>query len=298
MSTGPGTTGLSPCTGVCGIEEATGLCRGCARTAEEIAVWRDAPAAFRDAVWAALPDRFRRLGLTCTRLPWDAAAIRAFVLDRLARGGGTWVMGVPGAVAEWGPAPRAAVEVAAEGERVVAATAGGRLALTLGADLRALSFAPGGDGWERAPLALVVLRERGGSSVARGLADLGPDIGALDPQARGHRLFDLGLGRKAARFCIRIPPGALADRLADLAGADLASLLRAAGAEILAHNPVRVVETALGRVEIDAPIPPPGGRSPAGPHTHLLPDHLATGRDLPPGLDIPRAYRPGVLVYP
>jgi hypothetical protein len=61
---------------------------------------------------------------------------------------------------------------------------------------------------------------------------------------------------------------------------------------------VRVVETALGRAEISAPIPPPGGQSPTGPHTHLLPDHLATGRATPVGLDVPRAYLPGVLWYP
>jgi hypothetical protein len=31
----------SPCVGVCEIDEGTQLCRGCSRTAEEIAAWRD-----------------------------------------------------------------------------------------------------------------------------------------------------------------------------------------------------------------------------------------------------------------
>ncbi len=36
----------------------------------------------------------------------------------------------------------------------------------------------------------------------------------------------------------------------------------------------------------------------AGPHTPLLPDHLAAERALPAGLDPPRGYLPGPIVYP
>lgn len=32
----------SPCTGVCEIDAATGFCRGCLRTIDEITGWRDA----------------------------------------------------------------------------------------------------------------------------------------------------------------------------------------------------------------------------------------------------------------
>jgi len=32
---------LSPCTGVCRLDPATGLCAGCRRTVEEIAEWLD-----------------------------------------------------------------------------------------------------------------------------------------------------------------------------------------------------------------------------------------------------------------
>lgn len=32
----------SPCIGVCEIDGDTGFCRGCYRTVDEIAVWRDA----------------------------------------------------------------------------------------------------------------------------------------------------------------------------------------------------------------------------------------------------------------
>lgn len=32
----------SPCIGICEIDRDTGFCRGCCRTADEIAAWRDA----------------------------------------------------------------------------------------------------------------------------------------------------------------------------------------------------------------------------------------------------------------
>lgn len=34
------TAPASPCVGACGLDDATGLCRGCARTGPEIAAWR------------------------------------------------------------------------------------------------------------------------------------------------------------------------------------------------------------------------------------------------------------------
>ena len=46
----------TPCVNVC-VLEADGLCRGCARTADEIARWRDMTPAARRAVMAALPAR-------------------------------------------------------------------------------------------------------------------------------------------------------------------------------------------------------------------------------------------------
>jgi predicted Fe-S protein YdhL (DUF1289 family) len=52
----------SPCTGVCTIDPATGLCLGCARTGPEIFGWRDASPADRRAVLARLPARWADWG--------------------------------------------------------------------------------------------------------------------------------------------------------------------------------------------------------------------------------------------
>lgn len=47
----------SPCTGVCRLARATGLCEGCLRTIEEITAWRTLDDSGRRAVWRALRQR-------------------------------------------------------------------------------------------------------------------------------------------------------------------------------------------------------------------------------------------------
>lgn len=47
----------SPCINICKMHDATGLCRGCARTIAEIAGWSQADDAARIQVLAGLPER-------------------------------------------------------------------------------------------------------------------------------------------------------------------------------------------------------------------------------------------------
>ena len=53
---------LSPCTKVCTIDVATGLCAGCARTLAEIAAWGSLGEAERARIVRELPGRRRRTG--------------------------------------------------------------------------------------------------------------------------------------------------------------------------------------------------------------------------------------------
>lgn len=52
---------LSPCTRVCRMDERLGWCRGCARSLEEIARWREADDADKQRILAALPPRRAQL---------------------------------------------------------------------------------------------------------------------------------------------------------------------------------------------------------------------------------------------
>lgn len=56
----------SPCTQVCRMDDATGWCRGCARSLDEIAAWGAAPAPVQRRILEQLPARrlqMQRLGI-------------------------------------------------------------------------------------------------------------------------------------------------------------------------------------------------------------------------------------------
>lgn len=288
----------SPCVGVCRLDDATGYCLGCARTGDEIARWRGAAEADRRAVWDELPARFARLGVACRRLPWDAGDNRAFVAETVTLGSGTWTLGVLGAVGEFPGRPGAPARVAVADDLLTARIPGAILGLRLGDKVRAFAFDPGGAGGSTPDrVALTVWDDPLRPPPATGLSALGPDRDALDPGAAGAPLFDLGLGRREARFAVRAGDDALARLLEAHLGTPAAELLAALGPALVAASPTRVIETALGRMEVASPIPPPGGTSPDGPHTHLLPDHLARGRALPDGMDLPAGYVAGAVFY-
>ena len=97
---------------------------------------------------------------------------------------------------------------------------------------------------------------------------------------------------------MRVADGASTKALRASEGLAFATAMPRIAGPLLAESPTRVVESALGRIEVQGAILTPGGQSPAGPHTHLLPDHLETGRALPAGMDLPRAYLPGAIFYP
>lgn len=289
---------VSPCVGICKLDEATGFCIGCARTDDEIAVWGGETDAWRADIWDALPGRFDSLGVACQRLPWDTDEIRAFVVRSLRENRGTWVAGVVGAVGEFTAAPGNSVDVDLEGDIIVATTPGARLRFHIDDDVRALTFYPKETPTKDVRVMLAVKRERERLEVAHLLTPLGRDCSPIAAADRDASLFDLGLGRKEARFCVRTGSGPLHDALARAAGTAFPANLPKIGPFLLAASPARVIETALGRIEVLTPIPAPTGKSPLGPHTHLLPDHLASGRATPAGMDLPRAYLPGAIFYP
>ncbi|SEB05975.1 DUF1289 domain-containing protein [Rubrimonas cliftonensis] len=96
---------------------------------------------------------------------------------------------------------------------------------------------------------------------------------------------------------VRTDDATLIARLRTLLGADLPTMLREAGAALVAASPVRLVETTLARADVSAPIPAPGERPPVGCHTHLLPGAPALRRETLPRLDLPEVYAPAAVFY-
>ncbi|HET6376006.1 MAG TPA: DUF1289 domain-containing protein [Methylocella sp.] len=288
----------SPCTGICTMDEALGLCLGCARSKEEIEEWANAAASRRLAIWDELPARWEALKIPVIRLPWQADQIAAFAASSLKANSGTWVLGCYGACAEFFFPNGAGFEVSASGGTVTALSKQGALQLSIGGYSRALQLRPGhADGGSEA-IFLVIAKTRASLPAASVLTPLGPDEGAIAPEKRRYPLFDLGLGRADLRFCVRPAAPELTEALTRLSGQPLEEVLEKAGSLLVKHSPARVIETVLGRAEIFTPIPPPGGAPPLGPHTHLLPSLLASGRSAPPGIDLPPAYALGATFYP
>src|SRR5690349_14456722 len=71
----------SPCTGICTMDGALGLCLGCGRTGDEITEWSSACDVRRSAIWAILPERIDALGISITRMAWSPGRIVEFVAE-------------------------------------------------------------------------------------------------------------------------------------------------------------------------------------------------------------------------
>ena len=120
------------------------------------------------------------------------------------------------------------------------------------------------------------------------LTELGEDEAAILKNDRGGILFDLGLGTANLDVCVRTEDPELRDELRRRVGRPLLEGDGFAMAAIKEAHPHRVFTSALGRIEVFAPI----GSSrhnrptPEGPHTHVLPKLLAAGRTHPATIEL------------
>jgi len=281
----------SPCVGVCKIDDATGFCLGCARTRTEVAAWPSLAEFAKEEVWTKLPERLAMLSVRVRLLPWTPDEIAAWVSATITGRRGTWVTGMPGALAEF-PCQEGSQVSAEQSENVVLGRATDAFfRLRLHERLRAFSFAEDG------PVVLGLPKAHLDLPIASTFTELGKDRDAIDSLHVECTLFDLGLGRRCSRFCIRTG-GTLVEKLQTVTGQPWSSALKELGAAIIAENPTRVVESNLARIEVFSPIPQADGKSPTGAHTHFLPQYLRAGHEIPPALAIPDFAAPMAIFYP
>ena len=129
------------------------------------------------------------------------------------------------------------------------------------------------------------------------VTELGPDDDSILQSARGEVLFDLGLGLHTADFMVRTGDCALLAVLRAACGRRWIDD-HALNAAIVTASPARVIVSRLARVEITNPIPRPGGVSPDGPHTHLLPAIMRRGRVHDANIPVPPGMFPCLTLYP
>jgi len=209
-----------------------------------------------------------------------------------------WSLGSFGAIAEFSRDHGEPVRLVQSAEAVSAVTPRGGIALKPHASIR--PFASEGitkTGWNQR-IALCLPRDDCAMNQRVALTEIGPDRQAPREEDREDILFDLGLGALQADFCVRICDRSLAARLREHAGRSLFEPDNPAMAMILAANPHRVFVSQLGRIEVYQPIPPPSGKSPEGPHTHVLPRLLQSRRTHPATEPVPEGWIPCAHLYP
>jgi len=223
--------------------------------------------------------------------------------EHLANPESGWSMGSFGAIAEFhqDDGETAVIDLADELKR---ATRRGAIAI----DRRALSavvpvayetLSPKRHRWSQA-LALCLPADAARRSARSVLTELGPDDHAIRGIDRTGILFDMGLSLSQCDFCIRTSDPKLLARLRANLGRSVFDHDNDAMPAILVAHPHRVALTSLGRIEVYQKIggPDTGGVSPPGPHTHVLPKLLRSGRTHSANAPIPEGLVPLGYLHP
>jgi hypothetical protein len=189
-----------------------------------------------------------------------------------------WSLGTFGGIAEFSRDRDEKVSLTRSDTGAAAVTARGGIAIELSDDCRPFAFeCITRSSWsQRVALCLPT----GACTMNRRtvLTELDVDRDALQPEHRGSTLFDLGLGALQADLCVRIDDHATVAQLRRHTGRSVFDPANPAMGLLLETNPHRVFISRIGRIEVYQPIPPPSGTSPDGPHTHVLPKLLKSGR--------------------
>jgi hypothetical protein len=218
--------------------------------------------------------------------------IEQLVAEHLRLDSTSWSIGMLGAIAEFFRATEEAFE--SDGTTFVVT---GRGALRVVADgaTRAVAYETGGDG--RYAIALCLPESACTMHGRRVITEAGPDTGALRERDRAAVLFDLGLGSPFFDFYIRTADPHEIGRLREGIGLPLFDPRHGLLADIAAMHPHRVFVSKLGRVEVFQRIAGPGETTPEGPHTHLLPPLLKSGRVFDAETPIPSGWIPCATLY-
>jgi hypothetical protein len=221
-----------------------------------------------------------------------------FLAGQLADIEAGWSVGTFGAIAEFTRDAGEPAELHQTCDRISVVTNKGGLRIVSRRELRLIaSESLTSESWSHR-VALCLPQDFCAMSQRTTLTEIGPDGGALRTQDRNGVLFDLGLGTLQIDACIRVGEPDVVAALRSRTGKSVFAPENDVTRIILAANPHRVFVSRIGRAEVFQPIPPPGGRSPDGPHTHVLPKLLAHGRTHAATEPLPEGWIPCAHLYP
>ena len=217
---------------------------------------------------------------------------------QIAEPGTQWSLGTFGGIAEFSRDRDEKVRLTQSATGAAAVTPRGGIAIELSDDCRPLAFeCITRSSWSQR-VALCLPAGDCAMSRRRVLTELGVDREALQVEHRGSTLFDLGLGALQADLCVRVDDHNTVARLRSHCGRSVFDPANPAMSLLLETNPHRVFISRIGRIEVYQPIPPPSGKSPDGPHTHVLPKLLKSGRTHAATEPIPEGWIPCAHLYP
>lgn len=222
--------------------------------------------------------------------------LATFLATQMADAETQWSLGAFGAIAEFSRDADEPVALAQNDASLTAVTGRGGIRLDLHAEMRPFAFETTTKASWNHRIALCLPRERCAMNGREVLTELGRDGDALRGEDRDAVLFDLGLGTIQVDCCVRIADASVAAQLRAHCGHP--AFASPAMGIILANSPHRVFLSRLGRIEVFQPIPPPHGKSPDGPHTHVLPALLRHRRTHAATEPIPKGFVPCAHVYP
>jgi hypothetical protein len=219
----------------------------------------------------------------------------ALIADQLANSSSGWAIGAFGAIGEFMRDTDEAVELA--DDRAI--TQRGAIALSAHPACRVIAYetSMSADAWSGA-LALCLPAADAAIESRSVLTELGEDRDAIRPNDRRARLFDMGLGLPHVEACVRSDDPATIETLRRYCGRSLMSDAFDLFLKMPELSPNRVFVSRLGRAEIFQPIPTEHGRTPEGPHTHVLPKLLKARRTHAADVPIPEGWVASATIYP
>ena len=230
-------------------------------------------------------------------MPTPNAAID-LLHEQIADADTQWSLGTFGGIAEFSRDRDEKVTLTQSATGAAAVTARGGIAINLSGGCRPFAFECITKASWSQRVALCLPADNCAMNRRAVLTELDADHGALRPQDRGSVLFDLGLGARQADLCVRIGDPNTVAELQRHCGRSVFDPANPAMGVLLETNPHRVFISRIGRIEVYQPIPPPSGKSPDGPHTHVLPKLLKSGRTHAATEPIPEGWIPCAHFYP
>lgn len=126
---------------------------------------------------------------------------------------------------------------------------------------------------------------------------IGEDVDAIRAEDKQSALFDLGVSCGAVAMCLRAHDANMLRALQEAEGQPFVGNA-AVMQQLLISQPHRVMTSPAGRIEIYQHVPPPDGKSPEGPHTHLLFNLVEKNRPHSANTPIPLGMQSALTLHP